>query len=124
MAEWEHKESTWLNPIFSTNYKMIAEHWADVDGRPVYEKFDGGMSGHGYITDTRKRDEGWEKESKRFEEFKSRAITFTEWLDLNSKDGWELFHISKESDHMQGEVTKSGLRNARTVIWCIFRRLV
>jgi hypothetical protein len=126
MAEWQHKESTWLNPIFSDRYLMAAEHWADVNGQPVYEKFDGKVPvGAPRSNDILRPDhEIWPEESKRFEEFKSRAITFTQWLDLNSKDGWEVFHISKESNHELGKVSKNGVKNIRTKIWCIFRRLV
>ena len=126
MAEWEHKESTWLSPAYSTAYEIKGEHWADIDGAAVYEAYKRGLA-HERATDNmskEQKDKVTEQTIENREEFnqwKTRAITFSEWLDLNCKGGWEAFHISKEVSYEKGN-SANGWPRSRTKTWCLFRK--
>ena len=84
MAGWEHKERNWS--------KLNQD---DISGEriKVHE-----------MVFSHEDDPGHAKSNSKYK-------SFTEWLDWQCEEGWEVFKISRDFS-----------RNAGT--WCIFRRLV
>ena len=86
MAGWEHKERIWstLNQD-------------DISGEPVKV--------HDWVYSQAPDDPGRAQSNSKYK-------SFTEWLDWQCEEGWEVFKISRYFNS----------HDART--WCIFRRLV
>ena len=85
MADWEHKERNW------------SKKWQDdISGERVMVS----NTVFSYPDDPGQV------------RFNSKYKSFTEWLDWQCKEGWEVFKISRDFNSHE---------NADT--WCIFRRL-
>ena len=116
MAEWEHKEATW---IWDSGQRRFV-----VRGNVVYWNLRLWVSDNGAPSlidkewilrkpspKTKEPDEDSfndevEKINKEFSEILPLQLKFTEWLDLQTKGGWEVFKISRTDDKT----------------WCVFRR--
>ena len=85
MAGWEHKERNW-----STRWQSSFSG----DRVKVHEMAFSEPDGRSHAISN------------------SNFISFTEWLDWQCEEGWEVFKISRDFDS----------HDAAT--WCIFRRLV
>ena len=134
MAEWEYKEDDWFTPIapdigiitkksnkeirfafLNRNYGVPQGFYVGKDGYPKFRRFE---------LDGAKRENNLErtfydpvvplKEAERqIAEWESTEIPdFTTWLGLHSKEGWEIFKISRD------------FRDQRKFTWCIFRRKI
>ena len=144
MADWEYKEDTWRKPseptltgaqVLLENRKEIAKtKWRRVD-----------KPGLGYSLDENGYPQtiGWEFESpklkyvknhqshhpsektpvlspeeaeKQLREWVSKTQwDFPTWLGHHSREGWEVFKISRDF--------RDGIRQ-RQITWCIFRRMI
>ena len=117
MAEWEHKEAHWKLPEQSGS---SITQWVNEENQAVYitkqfpQKQIPRKNGYPKISDE-ERNQLTEQNVKQAEaerEWKSRAITFVEFLDLQCTGGWEVFKVSRNFNSPMQET------------WCIFRRLV
>ena len=87
---WIHKEDDWraAHGLSDGNYNASYYGWEVLDGVPIF----------GSISETQFKK-------------KSAKLSFTEWLDLQCSDGWEVLKISRDfTDH----------QSRRT--WVVFRK--
>ena len=133
-TEWEYKEDTWFTPV-APNLEILTKKsnreirfaflrpgsgipqgfYVGKDGYPKFRRFE---------LDGTKRENNLERAShtpvvplkeaeRQIGEWESTEIPdFTTWLGLHSKEGWEIFKISRD------------FLDQRETTWCIFRRKI
>ena len=91
MAKWEHKEAKWhgVTTFGNTTYQIMLED-RELTVRNHIDGFDSGTR----------------------QQFLDKGISFTQWLDFQCLEGWEVFKISRDFSST-GKDT-----------WCVFRRQV
>ena len=116
MAEWEHKEATWMwdsgqrrfvvrgNVVYWNLRLWVSDNGAPslIDKEWILRK----PSPKTKEPDEDSFNDEVEKINKEFSEILPLQLKFTEWLDLQTKGGWEVFKISRTDDET----------------WCVFRR--
>ena len=116
MADWEHKDATWFwdsgQDRFQTGSKLITwklRLWISDDGSPsIVDKNWHLLRLSPDANESQKESFNAEVEkiNKEFSEILPLQLKFSEWLNLQTKGGWEVFKISRR---------ESGT-------WCVFRR--
>ena len=96
MADWEHKERIWsfIKQDDASGQEVSTAYWKDTD--PEY--------GHG------------------FHEKNSEWLKFTDWLDMQCKDGWEVIKIARNFNPVGKNGYGEPIKTMST--WCVFRRKV
>ena len=135
MAEWEYKEDTWLTPIapnigiltkksnkerrfafLNREFGIPQGFYVGEDGYPKFRRFelDGTEWEDNFVERVaRMRVVPLKEAERQIDEWESTEIPdFTTWLGLHSKEGWEIFKISRE------------FRNTNKNTWCVFRRKI
>ena len=124
MADWEYKEASWERPVSAVldSFHRNAETYLAMkgfgyvleDGYPIKVRFDE-LKGTEVksISGTQRHMLPREEGRKQVNQFNEESeMDFPTWLGHHSREGWEIFKISR--------VFNSS--NANT--WCIFRREV
>ena len=116
MADWEHKDAKWFwdsgQHRFQFGSKLITwklRIWVSDNGSPnIVEKNWTLLRPSSEANESPKESFNAEVEkiNKEFSEILLLQLKFSEWLNLQTKGGWEVFKISRED---------SGT-------WCVFRR--
>jgi len=135
MAEWEYKEDTWFTPIapnigiltkksnreirfafLNREFGIPQGFYVGKDGYPKFRRFelDGTEWEDNFVERVaRMRVVPLKEAERQIDEWESTEIPdFTTWLGLHSKEGWEIFKISRE------------FRNTNKNTWCVFRRKI
>ena len=134
MAEWEYKEDTWFTPV-APDIGIVTKKsnkeirfaflnreggtpqgfYVGKDGYPKFRRFelDGAKRENNLEPLTYKSVVPLKEAERQIDEWESTEIPdFTTWLGLHSKEGWEIFKISRE------------FRNKNENTWCVFRRKI
>jgi hypothetical protein len=115
MADWEHKDATWFwdsgQDRFQKGTKFFTwklRLWISDDGSPsiVDKNWHLELSPDANESQKESFNAEVEKINKEFSEILPLQVKFSEWLNLQTKGGWEVFKISRR---------ESGT-------WCVFRR--
>jgi hypothetical protein len=124
MADWIHKEVRWLGHWHSSgsNGKFLGYQLMNQKG--IIGDVEGQFSGVLREDRAKMSEQEWAKwievRLAEIEEWKSKSITFTEWLDIECVGGWEVFKI------YDTVINKFLRRNNklvdRVMISCIFRK--
>ena len=120
MADWEYKEANWARPVMAElDHFSNPEAYLNVkgfgygmeNGYPIEVRFDALMGTELKVIDrTHRQVLPREDGQKQVDEFNSKSMMeFTTWLGHHSREGWEIFKISR------------GFRGANGT-WCIFKR--
>ena len=121
MADWEYKEADWENPVpAKLDHFRNPEAYLEVkgfgygleDGYPIEVRFDALRGTEDkVIVRTHRQVLPREDGQNQVDEFNSKSMMdFTTWLGHHSREGWEIFKISRES------------RRGTKATWCVFRR--
>ena len=116
MADWEHKDERWffdggdrLSVHEKTHVSWQLRIWVSDDGTPIIiKKYQRLLSLSPDADESQKESfsDEYKKIDREFREILTSQLKFSEWLNLQTKGGWEVFKIS---DREPG-------------IWCVFRR--
>ena len=112
MADWEHKDATWFwdrgqrRMEFKKNrVEWTLRLWVSEDGPPSI------ISKHWHLPIVSPEADESQKESfndeckkigKEFGDILQLQLKFSEWLNLQTKDGWEVFKISRRESGTWG----------------------
>ena len=112
MADWEHKDATWFDLVRSIPKRNQILYglrlWISDDGSPSIVDKNWHLELSPLANESQKESFNAEVEkiNKEFSEILPLQLKFSEWLNLQTKGGWEVFKISRR---------ESGT-------WCVFRR--
>ena len=118
MADWEHADETWfydggdrLQVFEKTHVSWQLRIWVSEDGTPIiikkYQRLPI-LSPEADESQKESFNDELKKINREFREIRTSQLKFSEWLNLLTKGGWEVFKISD---------TKTGR-------WCVFRRKI
>ena len=116
MADWEHKDATWFWDSGQRRFDIQKQRvwwtlrlWVSDDGSPsILDKNWHLLRLSPDANESQKEtfNAEVEKINKEFSEILPLQLKFSEWLNLQTKGGWEVFKISRRD----------------TGTWCVFRR--
>lgn len=118
MADWEHKDETWfydggdkLQVFEKTHVSWQLRIWVSEDGTPIiikkYQRLPS-LSPEADESQKETFNDEFKKIDREFREILTSQLKFSEWLNLQTKGGWEVFKIS----------------DRKTGKWCVFRRKI
>ena len=126
MADWEYKEANWISPISAELYdQKNGDAYLNRSGRgyilkngyPIeihlkeLKNTERKLFGDGRDGKISRKILPLKDGKKQVDEFNSKSMMdFTTWLGHHSREGWEIFKISRE------------FRSAGKETWCIFKR--
>ena len=118
MADWEHKDATWFWDAGQDRFQFVSKFitwklrlWVSDNGSPnIVEKHWTLPKPSPEANESEKEsfNDEVEKINKEFSEILPLQLKFSEWLNLQTKGGWEVFKIS----------------DRKTGKWCVFRRKI
>ena len=115
MADWKHREEVWFAMKMEGDYEQVRKTKLFIKNNEVVEIRTPNLRDFGAISIKDGPKEKVDEWRKALEEWNNHTLHFSDWLDFQCKNGWELFKIFRD-------VVRHDAWGSYSYRTCIFRK--
>ena len=115
MGDWKHREEVWFAMKVEGDYEQVRKTKLFIQNNGVVEIGEPSTRDFGFVQFSGAPKANVKKFKEAREEWVNHTLHFSDWLDFQCKDGWELFKIFRD-------IARHDAWGSYSYRTCIFRK--